>query len=45
MYGVVLESHTRSKDIVAVDLWHAGAVLVASEEVVEIVVLEDIPPE
>ena len=45
MYGRRPRQPYPDKDIVAVDLWHAGAVLVASEEVVEIVVREDIPPE
>lgn len=42
--GVVLDSHTRSKDIVAVDLWHVGPVLVSRSEVVEVVVRKDILP-
>jgi hypothetical protein len=36
-YGVILERHM-SKDIVAVDLWHAGSAFVPSEEVMEVVV-------
>jgi hypothetical protein len=37
-FGVVLQRNTRSADLLAVDVWHAGAVLVRRRDVVEVVV-------